>query len=80
MPAIEPSDLTALWDLLGQCHVANDRVRVRAVMCSAETITTPEEDLLLAGISTKIKEADALINEASKLVKDFHEERSDGTG
>lgn len=73
-------DLSTLWDLLGQCHVANDRVRLRADLCIPENVLSPEEDLLLAGIKTKVAEADALINEASKLIKDFIEERSDGAG
>lgn len=49
-------------------------------LCIPENVLSPEEDLLLAGIKTKVAEADALINEASKLIKDFNEERSDGAG
>ena len=72
--AIKPFDTSSIWDLLGQCHVANDRVRQRAIICKIDTQLTPEEDLLLFGIETKLKEADDAINEASKLVKDYHED------
>lgn len=60
-------------------------VRFEVTLAAPAEADLPTEDFIeatidKAGITTKVAEADALINEASKLVKDFHEERGHGSG